>query len=633
MPIVIGSNIASLRLQRALDQSSQSLQRVFERLSSGQRINRASDDAAGLAISSSLRADSRVFSQAVRNVNDGISLLNTQDGALDQLSNVLIRQRELATQAANGTISLKQRLSLQEEFHSLSQEYNRILSTTEFNGISLFGNIGASMRIQAGYGTENTVGFNFAEEISREVGDGTFESTATNLFPFAAGTDSTVFGDVNGDGIDDILTFDKDSTGPGGVLHLGNADGTYTEAATLFASDIFEAPGFVKLEDVNGDGHLDAALLISGNSFGSNYTISVKLGNGDGTFGSTTTNNISPQLNGTNVRDFQIADINGDGVTDFAVSTTSGQVGFYGNGDGSVGGNITLSTSSALHTLNLGDFNGDGLTDYIRNNGVNLEIMLNQGGGNFSVSQTISGYVAQAASVSDINQDGIDDFVVENSSGEIRVFTASGDGSFVQTESFSTGHALVFNNHFVDINNDGFEDLVEMNRVGSMSTYLGNGDGTFQDGVLAAGLPVLGATHVPLLFRDFDGDGVVEVADAQLRVFDANTELSADFGQYSLTTQEKARFAMDEIDAALTRVSSERGAVGALQSRLATTANVLLASGENYRAAESRIVDADVAKEAAELLRYNILQQAASTILAQANQQPAIAISLISNAG
>ncbi|MCB0334689.1 MAG: hypothetical protein KDD62_00245 [Bdellovibrionales bacterium] len=112
MPITIGSNIAALRSLRSLKTASDSLGKAYERLSSGQRINHASDDAAGLVIADGLRADSRLAGQAVRNVNDGISMISIMNGALQAQKEVLFRMSELAEQGANGTQTNSQRNSL-----------------------------------------------------------------------------------------------------------------------------------------------------------------------------------------------------------------------------------------------------------------------------------------------------------------------------------------------------------------------------------------------------------------------------------------------------------------------------------------------------------------------------------------
>jgi flagellin len=137
MALSILSNVASLRAQRQLTTASLSLEQTFERLSSGQRINRASDDAAGLAISASLRSDIRLATTALRNVNDGISLISIADGAMGEITSVLQRMAELAEQSANGTLNTRQRSPLQAEFDALAQEIERISSTTNFNGLPI----------------------------------------------------------------------------------------------------------------------------------------------------------------------------------------------------------------------------------------------------------------------------------------------------------------------------------------------------------------------------------------------------------------------------------------------------------------------------------------------------------------
>ena len=137
MPIRIFNNIPSLKAQRILGLNIDRLSTSVERISSGIRINRGADDAAGLAISEALRSDIRALRQAVRNANDGISLINVTEGALNEQSGILIRLRELASQASTGTVGSVERQTIQLEFDSLRLEIDRIAATTEFNGQGL----------------------------------------------------------------------------------------------------------------------------------------------------------------------------------------------------------------------------------------------------------------------------------------------------------------------------------------------------------------------------------------------------------------------------------------------------------------------------------------------------------------
>jgi len=160
MPITIGTNISSLKAQRTLGISTDSLSRTYERLSSGQRINRASDDAAGLAIADSLKAAARVAAVAVRNANDGISTIAIADSALGEIGNVLSRLAELSEQSANGVFSTVQRSALQNEFTALGSEIERIATTTEFNGVKLLSG-GAELVLQVGFNSGSTSRISF----------------------------------------------------------------------------------------------------------------------------------------------------------------------------------------------------------------------------------------------------------------------------------------------------------------------------------------------------------------------------------------------------------------------------------------------------------------------------------------
>jgi flagellin len=137
MPVRIFNNIPSLNAQRILGTNNDRLAQSVERISSGIRINRGADDAAGLAISEALRSDIRALRQAVRNANDGISLINVTEGALNEQSSILIRLRELASQAATGTVGSTERQTIQLEFNALRSEVDRIAATTQFNGQGL----------------------------------------------------------------------------------------------------------------------------------------------------------------------------------------------------------------------------------------------------------------------------------------------------------------------------------------------------------------------------------------------------------------------------------------------------------------------------------------------------------------
>ena len=160
MAISIGSNITSLQAQRRLDSTGTKLSQAFNKLSSGYRINRGADDAAGLAIAESLKAQSRIAGQAIRNTNDGISTIAIADGALGEVANILARLAELASQSANGTLSTTQRSVVSNEFVALSSEIERIAAVTEFNGIKLLsGTNNITIQVGTGSGVSSQIGY------------------------------------------------------------------------------------------------------------------------------------------------------------------------------------------------------------------------------------------------------------------------------------------------------------------------------------------------------------------------------------------------------------------------------------------------------------------------------------------
>lgn len=167
MGLRVNTNTLSLNAQRNLMNTTNALGRSMERLSSGLRITRASDDAAGLAISERFRADIRSLAQAQRNANDGISMLQIAEGALNESSGILIRMRELAIQSANGTLGTQEQTILDNEFQALLTELDRIASVVEFNGNQLLDGTTATITLQVG--ANNTAN----DQISVAGGDAT----------------------------------------------------------------------------------------------------------------------------------------------------------------------------------------------------------------------------------------------------------------------------------------------------------------------------------------------------------------------------------------------------------------------------------------------------------------------------
>ncbi len=204
MGLRVNTNIASMNAQRSVAQVTLRLQGNFQRLATGLRISTSADDAAGLAISERLRAQVRSLQQASRNAFDGISLVQTGEGALNEVSNILIRLRELSIQSANGSTSNADRNTIQEEFSSLVSEIDRIGASTDFNGVKLLDGSASSVTFQVGINT--TVGVDTINVTlvaaqaavlgldTLNVGSGGDTSAAIDAVDAAIGTVSTIRG-------------------------------------------------------------------------------------------------------------------------------------------------------------------------------------------------------------------------------------------------------------------------------------------------------------------------------------------------------------------------------------------------------------------------------------------------------
>ena len=184
MALKIFNNPSSINAQRLLAANSERLAKSVERISSGVRINKASDDAAGLAVSEALRSDIRAMRQAMRNANDGISMINVTEGALNEQSSILIRLRELASQSSTGTVGSTERQTIQLEFNSLRNEVDRITESTTFNGQGLIDGALASgiaaanqVVLQIGINSNSNSQINLNEEMNLSA----ITSTALNI--------------------------------------------------------------------------------------------------------------------------------------------------------------------------------------------------------------------------------------------------------------------------------------------------------------------------------------------------------------------------------------------------------------------------------------------------------------------
>ncbi len=617
MPLTLGSNISSLRSQRRLSQSSEQLGLVFERLSSGQRINKASDDAAGLAIADNLRTDSRVYTQGIRNLNDGLSVLNIADGALSELSGITTRLLELAEQSANGVFSKSQRESLNAEAQALKDEFFRISKSTEFNDRVLFSGSYGELRLQAGYGAEGSI----VNGLGGAIGTGQLEDAST--YTVASGTSDVTTGDFNGDGHSDLVIANSGSDNVS--ILLGNGSGGFGSATDY---SVGNNPRSVDTGDFNNDGILD--LVTSDNS---DNTVSILLGNGNGTFGTNATFSI-----GNGSQSATVGDVNNDGNLDIVSgnSTDSTVSVLLGQGDGSFATAISYAAGIQASSVVIGDFNNDGVTDLATRATSAISILLGQGSGSFGSASTftVAGVgIGEAELVAgDFNNDGALDLAANKGDlpGSISIFLGQGDATFGAAISVSTGAARPDDLATGDFNGDGILDIISANAWSTqVSVLIGQGNGQFDASTYSAG------TGENVAADDFNGDGVLDVvtiADSGTSAFvllGSTADGVAPLLDFSLETQAYALQALPIFSRKLNSIAEQRGQIGAFMARVSTARDVLTVSTENYTSAEGRIRDVDVSQESANLTRLNLLQQASAAVLAQANQQPAVALQLL----
>jgi flagellin len=613
VPISIGTSIVGLQAQRRLNESSAFVARSVERLSSGLRVNRASDDSAGLAVAAQLTLSTRVFTQAIRNGNDGLSALTIADSALGSLTEVVTRIRELATQASNGAYTSQQRKALDSEAQALSKEYLRIIQGTSFNNVALLdGSLGSGLRLQLGFGTDG--GINAG--VGGSIGTGDFGQESL----LGSNIDATT-GDVNNDGIVDIVGIGANSIN----VRLGIGDGTFSAATSYTASGVTA----LALGDINNDGTLDIVSVA-----GSNLTTWVNSGSGGYTATSTITSSIVPL-------DVAIADVTGDGKNDLVASgnnSGSGAVSVrVGGGDATFGAEqITATGGTSSRDLQLGDLNGDGLLDVAVANSSGssgtASFLISAGGGSFSLVTTITigGDSGSNVALGDIDGDGRLDAVTGNTDNAYQARRGNGDGTFGAILGISDNDN-VRNFSLRDINGDGRADLIGATTADQIFTATSQGNGTLGDDTVRQ----TGSFQIAkLILDDFNSDGVFDVLTTDNFATSAvylglGQDGTAPLLPFSLTSKAEAMQAVGRFDATLNNLTEQRGSIGAFQSRIMSALNALSANRENFLGARSRIVDSDVAAESAQLVRAQIAQQSATAILAQANQQPLLALRLL----
>lgn len=491
MALTVNTNIASLNTQRNLSSSSNALSTSLQRLSTGSRINSAKDDAAGLQISNRLTSQINGLGVAVRNANDGISLAQTAEGALQQSTNILQRMRDLSLQSANGSNSTTERQALNQEVNQLKEELNRIADTTTFGGQKLLNGDFGTKLFQVGSQANETIGVSINSASAREVGANRHDLAGTTM-------------------------------------------GTITAGATVPAATV-----------------ASAGLSITGSA------------------GTATT--------------------------------------------GAIAAGSAAAAASAINLVT----GKTGVTADART-GVELSGLTAAG----TVSFTLKGNGTSAASISAVIADPTD----------MRALATA-----INAESAKTGISanLTTNNSKIELINENGEDIVfEAFNHTTGGAALGMKKMDYDGVVSGTATTLVQAGNVTArvngnIRMDSSSAFQVTATDATLAATGSSLSKLAAVQDIDISTASGAQNSISVIDAAIAGIDSNRASLGAVQNRFENTISNLQSIGENVSAARGRIQDTDFAAETANLSKNQILQQAGTAILAQANQLPQAVLSLL----
>ncbi len=600
----IGHHILSISRGATIQRTQSAIQRSLERLASGSRVSRPSDDIVGFAQSTYLDQQSRGLRQLTQNLNLAQSELEQSSIALSSQLDLIADIRVIALEASSTTISGSTRQELTQKLQTLLSEFSRIQTSAPSGSLDLL--LGPQSRM-----TFELPNLSAADTFRETVGTGTFASSKC----FATG-DREFFetADLNGDGNQDIVT--ADTTTGVVTVQLGTGEGNFSGAID-FGSTVMAGIGVV---DVTGDGILDIAINDGNPSY---YR-----GLGDGTFEDL------ELMSDVSVSSYRgvFADFTNDGVADF-VFTDTAEV-YLAENDGT--GTLLAPTpfGTGMHSdfnFEVADVNNDGWNDVAIVSGFTHSfspfVYTNNKDGTFTESWTeVAGSSVKGFAFGHFNNDEYIDFVYGHSTTD--VYIGDGTGAFTLKGSLTaTGTLPIVAG---DLNNDGLDDLITGNR----NIFLSQGDGTFR---LNASTPIarLGDVNFGANFglADFNNDGILDLATGEAGVAVAlgkTTTVTAVSKLTDVSSAQSAQDLLEILDQATESIRSKQSEVMALHSRLDYTKANHLLTADVLDESRSRLLEPDYALEVAELTRLQILQQAQTAVAAQSNLQLSIVLKLLS---
>lgn len=565
MPLVINSNIPSLNSQRQLVKSGMEQDQAMERLSSGKKINTAADDAAGLAISNRQTAQIRGLDRAVANANDGVSMIQTAEGALDETTNILQRMRELSIQSANGIYSDSDRATLDAEVQQLKSELDRIADTTSFNGQNLLDGTLGEVELQVGAQANQTIGFEIGAVDTASLGGGGVDLAGSSLSVTMAAM--SVTGAVTINGV--VLT--------GASINAAASINTDTLVDVLSVGGVTASTFVDQTATKEGNGVLSGAA-----------TLSIALTTSDGDkniYEIQNTSSMDELVDAINeaAGGSLTASLDEDGHLNIAATDNTALVQMGTTG---VSVSLVAGFTDSLLTASIGFSSDDG-------EGVTISYGTAADAGKLGISERDDAGVVTGVAAT-VGR--------ELREGELTINGVEIGGS--------TSSAV---SHYADAIN---EKSAETGVVATINT--------------AGTILTLSSVDHSEISIDFEDNAKLSL-EALTGLQESNNSLAAGgaVSSIDISTAAGAQRSIDTIDRALEEINSTRADLGAVNNRLDFTTSNLMNISENTAAARSRIMDADFAAETANLSRAQVLQQASSAMLAQANAAPQQVLSLL----
>lgn len=672
MPQVINTNIASLNAQRNLDRSQNLASVSLQRLSSGLRINSAKDDAAGLAISTRFDAQIRGTSVAIRNAGDGISLAQTGEGSLNNITTALQRMRELALQSANGSNTDLERSSIQEEVDQLKAEIASISKNTNFNGRNLLDGSFQNVSFQTGANVGETISVSIAKTTEATLGTAVTNgiSSSTTTGASLASGDLTINGisvpaaNAANDGASSAspelssitlaaaINSVADLSGVEAKVNANFVGGTSVASVSNTAGSVSINGTSISLQGTGQAANLAADLqsvaeAINLHSGETGVKAVVDLNNLDAGVSLVAEDGRNIQITGSTAASFGLKAagtytgtytlVSRDG-SDITIGSTTGksqesaglEIGTYsGSNSGINGAAVTGSISAGDLSIN-GVSIGPSLTSYDNasttgkdGSAISIATAINQVSDKTGVTakaqatQVTSSALTANQAVSGLQINGITINAAASGSGSTSSQQVALVVNAINEKAAQTGvrAEVVDDNQFQLIADDGRNI-----NVGGTVANTGLSATTTRGSVTlsSAGQITIGSANSTGPSASGFAKGTYGGAETGVLVKDISVLTVAD-----------AEKAVQGIDNALNQVARAAAQLGAIQNRFESTISNLSTKSENLSAANSRIRDADFAAETSALSKAQVLQQAGISVLAQANARPQQVLSLL----